>query len=279
MMTTGPRAAPTAAHRPVPVTGAPPQRPRTVLVCDADDELGREGLARWLATCTELAGMLVLEPGAAPSPRGDGLAASADRLAYSLYYRTVLRPLDREWAAARLAELCRRYPPLSPDLRTMRVRDAESPLVPGFLRALSPDLILSSSKRRLGTPVDSLARVGAFALWPGIAPQDQHPDGCFWALVRGDDAHVGVSLQRVGNGKAGIYACFRCRFDAAGESHEVIRQRCVFDNLDALREQLLALHRGQARPLDLPRVRGDAQPPRMSAYWQWKHRAGRAAME
>jgi hypothetical protein len=255
------------------------QRPRTVLVCDADDDLGREGLGRWLATCTDLAGMLVLEPGPSPVQRGDGLAATADRLAFRLWYRTVLQPLDREWAATRLAELCRRHPPLSADLRTMRVRDADSPLVSGFLRSLAPDLIVSSSRRRLGPQVDSLARVGAFALWPGIAAQDQHPDGCFWALVRGDDSHVGVNLQRVGTGKAGLYACFRCGFDAAAESHEVIRQRCVFDNLDALRQQLLALHRGHAQPLDLPRARVDARPPRLSAYWQWKRRAGRKAMD
>ena len=42
-------------------------RPRAVLICHGESTLNREGVARWLASFTDLAGMVLIEEDSAPA--------------------------------------------------------------------------------------------------------------------------------------------------------------------------------------------------------------------
>src|SRR5687767_9328410 len=95
---------------------------RTALICHADDPLNREGLARWLASSSTLAGVVVLQ-----EPRQRlwkrirreirrvGLRRFWDVLAFRLYYRLFIGKCDRAWEQQQLDALCQRFAPLPAD--------------------------------------------------------------------------------------------------------------------------------------------------------------------
>ena len=84
-------------------------RPRAVLICHHDAPLHREGVARWLASWSELRGILVIEE---PSSRlvkrlrrerrRVGLVRLLDVLAMRLYYRIRCARADGAWEQERL---------------------------------------------------------------------------------------------------------------------------------------------------------------------------------
>ena len=47
-------------------------RPRIVLICHAESRLNRDGIARWLASFTDLVGIVLIEEDAAPSALASG---------------------------------------------------------------------------------------------------------------------------------------------------------------------------------------------------------------
>src|SRR5687768_4311307 len=84
-------------------TGAAP-RVRTLLICHEGAGLDREGLARWLASFSDLTGVVVLrERGQRVwrrlrrEVRRVGPLRFADVLAFRLYYRLFLAARDRAW--------------------------------------------------------------------------------------------------------------------------------------------------------------------------------------
>src|SRR5512142_1546645 len=89
---------------------------RSVLICHSDEPLNRIGLARWLASFTDLAALVVIdEPRARLWKRirrelqRVGPLRFLDVLAFRLYYKLALAPADRAWTQARLDSLCREY--------------------------------------------------------------------------------------------------------------------------------------------------------------------------
>src|SRR6516165_2477310 len=106
---------------------------RTVLICHADDALNREGLARWFASFTDLAGVVVIhEPRQRlwrrlrREWRRVGFWRLLDVFAFRLYYRCFLRNRDRAWEQAKLAELCRVYPALGPTVEVLHTPSPNS---------------------------------------------------------------------------------------------------------------------------------------------------------
>src|SRR5205085_2687458 len=129
---------------------------RTVLICHADDPLNAEGLARWLASCTELAGLVVLHEPAGRlwrrrkrEHRRVGALRLLDVFAFRLYYRLFLRRRDGEWERQKLAELCAAYPPLSETTKVLHAPSPNTPEVEAFVRGLAPDLTLARCKTLL----------------------------------------------------------------------------------------------------------------------------------
>src|SRR5262245_43441873 len=90
---------------------------RTVLICHRGDDLNAVGLARWLASFSDLSGVVIIgeKPGRMwrrirREVRRSGPARFLDVLAFRLYYRLTSASKDRSWEKQRLSELCQTYP-------------------------------------------------------------------------------------------------------------------------------------------------------------------------
>jgi hypothetical protein len=82
-----------------------------------------------------------------------------------------------------------------------------------------------------------------------------------------------MTLLRVDAGvdTGAVFGYFRCDLDERTESHNVIQDRVVFDNLDAIRTTLERVLDGTATPIDTTGRDSRAWgQPWLSRYLRWK---------
>jgi len=271
------------------VTRAWAERPadliRALLICQADEPLNRIVLARWLASFSELAGILVLKE---PSQRKwrrirreirrVGLWQFLDVLAFRLYYNLCLAENDRRWERETIQRLCRRYPEVAAAVPVFTASSPNSAESREFIERAAPDLMIARCKTLLKPEVFLLPRLGTYVMHPGICPEYRNAHGCFWALASGDRARVGMTLLKVDAGvdTGPVYGYFQCAYDEQRESHIVIQHRTVFDNLDAIRDLLVRITEGRTEPINTAGRQSRAWgQPWMSAYLRWKRGARR----
>lgn len=262
-----------------------PRRLRTVLICHAESRLNRESVARWLASFTELVGLVIIEETGVQTRarirrevRRSGWLRFLDVLAFRLYYGLFLQSADARWLDARLDEVARRFGPLPPSTRELRTPDPNTPEVAAFLRELQPDFAVARCKRLLKESIFAAPTLGTFVLHPGICPEYRNAHGAFWALAQNDLENVGLTLLRIDRGvdTGPVYGYFRCALDELQESHIVLMTRLVLDNFDAIRDRLLDVASGTARPIDTTgRPSGVWGQPWLSKYLAWKRAARR----
>lgn len=260
---------------------------RSVLICHASDAFDREGLAAWLASFTELAGVVVLDETRAQRRarvrrelRRVGLLRFADVVAMRVYQRVALAGRDRAWLKQALATLRRRYGP-APDVPQIMAADVNDTKVLAFLRQAKPDLVLARCKQLLKKKLIAVPKLGCFVLHPGICPEYRNAHGCFWALAQRDLDRVGMTLLKVDAGvdTGPVYGYYRYAFDELNESHVVIQYRVVMENLGALATRFAEIAAGSAQPLDT-RDRASATwgQPWFTRYLRWQHAAARMAV-
>jgi len=258
---------------------------RTLLICHGDDALNAIGLARWLASYSDLAGLVILDETkqrlwrrVRREIRRVGVLRFVDVLAFRLYYKLFLQKRDRQWEEDKLAELCATYGALTLATQTLRTHSPNSPAAEQFIRSLAPDVVIARCKTLLMESVFTIPQRGTFVMHPGICPEYRNAHGCFWALARNDLANVGMTLLRIDKGvdTGPVYGYYRSVHDETVDSHLVIQHKVVFDNLDGLREQLQAINEGRCRPLDTSgRESGEWGQPWLTAYLKWRSRARR----
>src|SRR5258708_1074628 len=180
---------------------------RTALICHADAALDLQGLARWLASFSHLSGIVVLEETKQRlwrrirrEVRRVGLLRFVDVLAFRSYYRCFLRTPDRQWEEQRLAQLCDRYAPLTPETQILRAHSPNAAAVEQFLRERTPSIVIARCKTLLKPSIFTIPSRGTFVFHPGICPEYRNAHGCFWALARDDLANVGMTLLRIDKG-------------------------------------------------------------------------------
>lgn len=231
---------------------------RTLLICHAEAALDREGLARWLASFSTLAGIIVLSENKQRMTRRVrreikrvGAMRFLDVMGFRLHYRLFAASADRAWERETLARLGERFPAIgnAPVLHTHSPNSAEAE---AFVRAHAPDIIIARCKTLIKEAVFSLPRTGTFVMHPGVCPEYRNAHGCFWALANDDAERVGMTLLKIDRGvdTGPVYGYFSYPFDAARESHTRIQARVVLDNLDRIREKLIEIYRGEAAPVD-----------------------------
>jgi len=253
---------------------------KTILICHEDDALNRIALPRWVASFSELCGIISLRE--TPQRKMKRVLREIERvgylrfidvLAFRLYYKLRLARTDKEWEQQKLRTLCAQYPPVAdttPVLATSTPNNSESE---AFVRAQQPDIILARCKTILAERIFSLARIGTFVMHPGICPDYRNSHGCFWALASGDVTNVGMTLLKVDRGidTGPVYAYFRAPYDGPSESHIVVQHRTVFDNLPTIRLALESIASGKSAPID---TRGRPSrawgQPWLSKYIAWK---------
>ncbi len=141
-----------------------PPAMKTVLICHEGDELNRQGLARWLASFTTVAGVVVIREHPSRMRRRlrrellrVGVLRFVDVLAFRLYYRLAWASNDARWVARRLAEICDRYPASNaPELITASPNSAEAER---FIKECAPDLVIARCKTLLQERVFSIPAV------------------------------------------------------------------------------------------------------------------------
>jgi hypothetical protein len=241
------------------MAGESKERARVVLICHDEEPLNREGLARWLASFTDLVGIVVLREtrGRARQRvrreiRRVGMWRFLDVLLFRLHYKITRQKRDRAWEGEQLAELCAQFAPLNGQTAILDAASPNTPAVEAFLKECRPNLLIARCKTLLKPNIYSIPARGSFVMHPGICPQYRNAHGCFWALARNDPENVGMTLLQIDEGvdTGAVYGYFRCDLDGRDESHIVLQHRTVFDNLDAIRAKLLEIHAGTAKQID-----------------------------
>ncbi|WP_114238531.1 formyltransferase family protein [Dyella sp. C9] len=258
---------------------------RTVLICHAGDDFDRVGLAAWLASFTELAGIVVLEETAAQKRarvrreiHRVGWLRFLDVLAMRVYQRLALAGRDHAFATAALASMQARYGRVAA-AKQLVVSDVNDPAVADFLRRTAPDIVLARCKQLLKKRLIALPRIGCFVLHPGICPEYRNAHGCFWALSQRDLERVGMTLLKVDAGvdTGPVYGYYSYAFDERSESHVVIQYRVVLENLDRLALRLQEIAQGTAPVIDTRhRQSGAWGQPWFTRYLRWQREAARA---
>lgn len=261
-------------------------RPTTVLICHHDEPLNRYGLARWLASWTELTAVIVIrEPRTRVRRRVRrelervGPLRFLDVLAFRVYHRLALSARDHAAEQETLRQLQQRFPDLPASTRIVDTDSPNSAQVEDLLREIRPTFMIARCKTILRKAIFTAPSHGTFVMHPGICPEYRNAHGCFWALARRDMERVGMTLLRVDTGvdTGSVYGYFSYDFDERIESHSMIQDRVVFLRLDAIRATFEQILSGAAQPVDTSGRRSSTWgQPWLSSYLRWK-RLARAA--
>jgi hypothetical protein len=259
-------------------------RPRTLLLYHEGSRADEEVLSRWLASFSDVVGIVVLkEPKrrrwerVKREIRRSGRLRFLDVAAFRVYYRLRLAGRDRAREDALVRELSARYHERG-TTPTLTTESPNSPEAEAFIREARPDIIVARCRTLLQERIFSLASEGTFVMHPGITPEYRNSHGCFWALANRDLDRVGMTLLRIDAGvdTGPVFGYYSYDFDERAESHVVIQKRVVLENLDAIRDKLLEIHRGAATPLDTTGRRSAVWgQPWLTKYLRWKLAARR----
>jgi folate-dependent phosphoribosylglycinamide formyltransferase PurN len=253
---------------------------RSVLICHEEDLLNRIGIARWLASFSNLEGLIILRETKKRKRkriwreiRRVGAIRFIDVLAMRVYYKLFIRQTDRDWEKSKLRELCDKYPEIAKQTKILSTHSPNSSEAECFLQELQPDIILARCKQLLSEPIYKIAKQGTWVMHPGICPEYRNAHGCFWALASRDLDRVGMTLLRIDKGidTGPVYGFYTYPFDELTESYMVITHRVVFDNLISLQAKFQEICKGQAQPLDTSgRASREWGQPWLSRYLSWK---------
>lgn len=256
---------------------------RSVLICQHDAALVREILPRWLASFTDLAGILVIrEPSGhrlaklQRSLRKEGLWGTLDLLAYRLYHRIFHAAGDRQFEAGIRHSMGQEYASIRSEVPVLEVGSPNSPEAQVFIQSCQPDVMLACCKHILKPSIFEQAKLGTFVMHPGICPEYRNAHGCFWALVHGDLQRVGMTLLKIDRGidTGPVYGHFSARYDEVNESHLTIQRRMTFANLKRVQRVFEQFETGVAEPIDTAgRASAVWGQPTLSSYWKWKRAA------
>jgi methionyl-tRNA formyltransferase len=256
---------------------------RTLLICHDGYPLDQQVMARWLASFSHLVGLIVLRENKQQIWRRirrelsrSGPWRLCDVIAFRLYYSFVLSRSDRRWEAGILEKLSRVYPPLPSEIPIFHTHSPNTSEAKRFIENLHPDLMIARCKTLLKEDIFALPSKGTLVMHPGICPEYRNAHGCFWALANDDLDRVGMTLLRIDRGvdTGPVYGYFTYKFNDFEESHIVIQNRVVFDNLERIQNKIWEIYRGEARQLDTSnRSSAVWGQPRLTSYIKWKRQA------
>ncbi len=232
---------------------------KTVLIYHENDEINREITARWMASFSDLAGIIILREKTQRMKtrvkrelKRVGYRRFLDVLAFRLYYKLYLAKKDEAWRAETVEKFKRMYPELK-EVPTLTTHSPNSPEAETFLKEIAPDIMVARCKTLLKKRIFTLAKVGTLVFHPGICPEYRNAHGCFWALAQKDYEKVGMTLLQIDEGvdTGPTYGYYSYDYDALNESHIIIQTRVVTENLSALREKIEEIYAGTAQPLNV----------------------------
>jgi hypothetical protein len=260
-------------------------RPRFVLISSADEPIHRDGLARWLHSFGELVGIVELHadrPQKVQRLRRElkqvGPLRFLDGLAFRAYANLFQSAADAAWERRQLRRLRLRFPDLPATIPVLPTDDPNGEDVEHFLQLCEPTIVLARCATPLAEPITTIPTHGAFVMQPGIGPQYRSDHGCFWAMAEDDLRHVGITLLKIDRGgdNGFVYGYYRCPFNPVRESHHVIQDKAVLENLRSLETRFLQIAAGTARPIPTrPAESRTWGQPWLTAYLQYRRREQR----
>ena len=232
---------------------------KTFLIAHQEDKLNRIALAAWLASFSELTGIIsIIEPPERKKRRVRreiervGYLRFLDVVAFQFYYRLFLARQDDSWAEKEIEHLTTLYGDVPASTPVLHTSSPNSPDAQEFLRKAAPDIAIARCKSLLNERIFAVPRAGTLVMHPGVCPEYRNSHGCFWALANQDYKRVGMTLLKIDKGvdTGPVYGYFSYPYDEKHESHVLIQHRVVFDNLEALREKLIEIADGKAPVID-----------------------------
>ncbi len=232
---------------------------RTILICHDGARISQEGLSRWLASFSDLVGVVVLQERKKRiykrirrEMKRVGVFRFVDVICFRIYYKLFHSRSDSVWEDERLQDLFSRYPEIPDEVPVLLTHSPNSKESEAFIKELNADIMIARCKTLLSKRVFSLPSRGTFVMHPGICPEYRNAHGCFWALANNDTAKVGMTLLKIDSDvdTGPVYGYFTYDFDELSESHIVIQQRVVLENLSELSEKLSEIYNGNAVPID-----------------------------
>jgi hypothetical protein len=196
-----------------------------------------------------------------------------DVLAFQLFYKLFLRQRDVDWMRQTMTRLQDIYPPISQDVPVLITDSPNSPATEAFLRQHTPDIMIARCKVLLKKRIYAIPPKGTFVFHPGICPEYRNAHGCFWALVNRDLDKVGLTVLQIDDGvdTGPVYGYFTYDYDEGNESHVVIQFRVLLENLGGVRDVLLRVFEGKARPININgRTSRTWGQPWLTSYLRWK---------
>jgi hypothetical protein len=223
--------------------------------------LNREGIARWLASFSDLVGIVVICEKRARKYRRIrneinrvGIIRFAfDVLLFRLYYRLVLSKADANVEVDMLTKITELYPPIHKKIQIIEVSGPNLPEVETFISSNRPDIIVARCKMLINVSIFSIPKHGTYVMHPGICPEYRNSHGCFWALVNNEPELVGMTLLRIDSGvdTGPVFGYYTYKFNETIESYIIIQHKVVFENLDKLQQKFFEICSGIAKPLDV----------------------------
>lgn len=252
-----------------------------VLICHDDEPLTNEGMARWLASFSELAGIVIISENSSRitkrikmEVKRSGILGFVDVLMFRLYYKIFMAKRDVKYNLEAINELRLKYPEIPIDTKIHQTQSPNSDDTIAFLQSIPHDFAIARCKSILKEEVFIQAEIGTFVMHPGICPEYRNAHGCFWAMVNEDYDNIGMTLLKVDKGidTGPIYGYFKSDLELLQETHNTIQAKVVFDNLDAIKDKFIDIYQGLAVPLGVKgRKSGTWGQPWLSKYLLWKN--------
>lgn len=258
---------------------------KTVLIYHENDSIDRDVTARWLASFSDLAGVVVLRENSKRMKtrvrreiKRVGYLRFLDVLAFRLYYKFFLAAADEKWRAAEVKRFKEIYPKLK-IVPTLLTHSPNSPEAEKFLQDARADIIVARCKTLLKKNIFTRAKTATVVFHPGVCPEYRNAHGCFWALARSDYDKVGMTLLQIDEGvdTGPTFGYYSYDYDARRETHIVIQTRVVTENLSKLAAKLEEIHAGAAQKLNVEGRQSNVWgQPWLTEYLKIKRRAGKS---
>jgi hypothetical protein len=260
-----------------------PTLPRVALLCHDGADIDATGLASWLASRFELAGVITIRSSSRRwwravrrEWRRSGTIGLLDVLAFRTFYALRQAARDIEWEREEVRRLRARYPAAIHTVPRMSVSNPNCAQVRSFLRDQGVNALIARCKVILKPEIFAAPTAGTFVFHPGICPEYRNAHGCFWALAQNDLDRVGMTVLRVDRGvdTGPIFLQAGYAFDEHRESHVVIQHRSVLENLDQIGDALEGAIDGSAAPIRTAgRWSAVWGQPTLSGYFLWRRAA------
>ena len=256
---------------------------KTLLICHSDSIISKKIISSWLQSFSELSGIVIISETknrfavrVKHEIKRVGILRFLDVLLFRVYYRLFLSKKDKLWEKNIVEGFERKNRNESNNIPIIYTQSPNSLESKKFIKNINPDILIARCKTILKENIFSIPSKGSLVFHPGICPQYRNAHGCFWALSNNDLKNVGMTLLKIDKGidTGPIYGYYTYKFNEINESHIIIQNRVVIDNLDKIKMKIIDIYNDKASPLVIENKKTKLWgQPWLSKYIKWKFNA------